>query len=138
MRRLHVLLVENDVDARSLYGFMLFKAGFQVSTAQNGFEALAVMQERRPNIIITDIAMPVLSGVDLIKLVRSREEYADLPLIAMTGHGEKIRRLATAAGANKAMDKPISEVEMREAIESVLPLEEIKRTNPPAPLIPNE
>jgi CheY-like chemotaxis protein len=64
--------------------------------------------------------MPVLSGVELIKLIRSRDDYAHLPIIAMTAHGEQIRKLATAAGANKAMDKPICETEMREAIASVL------------------
>jgi CheY-like chemotaxis protein len=120
MRRLHVLLVENDDDARTLYGFMLVKAGFQVTAVKNGFEALAVMQEHRPNLVITDLAMPVLSGVELIKLIRNRDDYADIPMIAMTAHGEKIRRLATAAGANKAMDKPISEGELCEAIDIVL------------------
>ena len=120
MRRLHVLLVEDDYDARALYGIMLLRAGYQVSTVQNGFEALALMQENRPDLLITDLAMPVLDGVELIKIVRGKNEYADLPLLAMTGHGNQIRQLATEAGANKAMDKPISESEMREAIASVL------------------
>jgi adenylate cyclase len=125
MRRLYVLLVENDDDARSLYGFMLVKSGFQVAAVKNGFEALAIMQERRPDLVITDVAMPVLSGVELIKLVRSKDDYMGLPLIAMTAHGEKVRQLARAAGANKAMDKPISEAEMREAIDSVISRDEV-------------
>jgi CheY-like chemotaxis protein len=120
MPRQHVLLVENDDDARSLYGFMLVRAGYQVTAVKNGFEALALMQECLPDLLITDIAMPVLSGVGLIKLIRGREDFADLPMIAMTGHGEKIRRLATEAGANQTIDKPISEEEMRRAIDSVL------------------
>ena len=120
MRRLRVLLVEDDYDARSLYGIMLLRAGYQVSAVQNGFEALALMQENRPDLLITNLAMPVLDGVELLKLIRSKNEYADLPMLAMTAYGEQIRQLATEAGANKAMDKPISESEMREAIASVL------------------
>ncbi|HKQ74208.1 MAG TPA: response regulator [Blastocatellia bacterium] len=124
MERLHVLLVENDDDTRDLYSFMLASAGVQVMAVTNGLEALLSLQEDRPDLIITDVAMPVVSGVELIKIVKSRADYADLPVIAMTAHGEKIRRLALSAGANKAMDKPIRYDELRNAIDSALTLQE--------------
>lgn len=123
MQRLHVLLVEDDDDTRALYGLMLLKAGFHVSTVRSGIEALALMQANRPDVVVTDLAMPMLDGVQLIRLIRGRNDYADLPLIAMTVYGEKLRQLATEAGANMAMDKPISEAEMYEAVVSVMPSE---------------
>jgi CheY-like chemotaxis protein len=120
MARLQILLAENDDDTRDLYSFMLANAGVQVMAVRNGFEALAALQEDRPDLILTDVAMPVVSGVDLIKIVKSRVDYADLPVIAMTAHGEKIRRLALSAGANMAMHKPIRYDELRDAINSAL------------------
>jgi len=123
-RRFHaavyILLVENDGDARSLYGFMLANAGFQIMAVENGLEALIALQEYRPDLIITDVAMPVISGVDLIKIIKSRADYADLPVIAITAHGEKIRRLARSAGADEAVDKPIRDDELRDLISRVL------------------
>ena len=66
MRRLKVLLVEDDDGARLLYCYMLALAGYKVSAVRNGLEAFAEIQVNRPDLIVTDIAMPVLSGLDLI------------------------------------------------------------------------
>lgn len=120
MGRLQILLAENDDDTRDLYSFMLASAGVQVMAVRNGLEALTALQEGRPDLILTDVAMPVVSGVELIEIVKSRADYADLPVIAMTSHGEKIRRLALSAGANLAMHKPIKYDELREAINRAL------------------
>src|SRR5215475_7822520 len=120
MGRLQILLAENDDDTRDLYSFMLASAGVQVVAVKNGLEALAALQEDRPDLILTDVAMPVVSGVELIEIVKSRADYADLPVIAMTAHGEKIRRLALSAGANMVMHKPIRFDELRNAIDSAL------------------
>jgi len=120
MGRLQILLAENDDDTRDLYSFMLASAGVQVMAVRNGLEALTALQEGRPDLILTDVAMPVVSGVELIEIVKSRADYADLPVIAMTAHGEKVRRLALSAGANMAIHKPIRYDELRDAIDNAL------------------
>ena len=116
-----VLYVEDNDDNVYMLKMRLELLGdFEVLTAEDGEKGCEKAVSERPDIILMDLQMPVLDGVELIKLIRGKNEYADLPLLAMTGHGNQIRQLATEAGANKAMDKPISESEMREAIASVL------------------
>jgi len=120
MRRLKVLLVEDDEGARLLYCYMLAAAGFKVNAVRNGLEALAEIQLNRPDVVVTDIAMPVLSGLDLIVTVRSHDEFADLPVVAITSFGEKLREQAREAGATDAIDKPIDITSMREVIEAAV------------------
>jgi CheY-like chemotaxis protein len=120
MQRLKVLLVEDDDDARALYVYMLASAGYRVNAVSNGLEALAEIQVNRPDVIVTDILMPVLSGLDLIVAVRSDDELADLPVVAITSFGEDFREQARAAGATNAIDKPTEIERMREVIEAVV------------------
>mgnify|MGYP003577460973 CR=1 FL=1 len=117
MRRLTVLLVDDDDDARALYVYMLASAGYKVKAVSNGLEALAEIQVNRPDVLVTDILMPVLSGLDLIAAVRSDGEFSDLPVVAITSFGVEFRDQARAAGATDAIDKPTEEERMREVIE---------------------
>jgi len=120
MRRLKVLLVEDDADARGLYGYMLALAGYKVKAVSNGLEAIAEIQVNRPDVIVTDIAMPVFSGVDLIVAVRSDDELADLPVVAITSFGENLREQARAAGATDSIDKPTELARIREVIDAAV------------------
>jgi CheY-like chemotaxis protein len=120
MRRLNVLLVEDDADARGLYGYMLALAGFKVKAVSNGLEAFAEIQVNRPDVIVTDIAMPVFGGLDLILAVRSNDELADLPVVAITSFGEKLREQARAAGATESIDKPTELARIREVIDAAV------------------
>ena len=117
---MNVLLVEDDADERGLYGYMLALAGYKVKAVSNGLEAIAEIQVDRPDVIVTDIAMPVLSGVDLIMAVRSNDELADLPVVAITSFGEKLREEARAAGATDSIDKPTELARMREVIDAAV------------------
>ena len=120
MRRLKVLLAEDDNDLRELYGYMLAAAGYKVNAVRNGLEALAGIQVNRPEVVVTDITMPVLSGLDLIVAVGADDELADLPVVAITSFGEGICKLARAAGATDAIDKPTDITRMREVIEAAV------------------
>jgi CheY-like chemotaxis protein len=120
MRRLNVLLVDDDADARALYGYMLALAGYRVKAVSNGLQAFAELQVNRPDVIVTDIAMPVISGLDLIVAVRSNDELADLPVVAITSFGESLREEARAAGATDSIDKPTEMARMREVIDAAM------------------
>jgi len=120
MRRLNVLLVEDDADARGLYGYMLALAGYKVKAVSNGLEAFAEIQVNRPDVIVTDIAMPVVSGLDLIMAVRSNDELSDLPVVAITSFGESLREQAREAGATDAIDKPTELERIREVIDAAV------------------
>jgi CheY-like chemotaxis protein len=120
MRRLKILLVEDDDDVRALYSYMLAAAGYRVKAVRNGLEAFAEIQINRPDVIVTDILMPGVNGVDLIAAVRSNDEFADLPVVAITSCGESIREEARTAGATAVIDKPTEIARMREVIEEAL------------------
>jgi CheY-like chemotaxis protein len=122
MRRLKVLLVDDDDGARLLYCYMLASAGYKVNAVRSVLEAFAEIQVNRPDVIVTDIAMPVLSGLDLIAGVRSNDEFADLPVVAITSFGEDICELARAAGATDTIYKPTDITRMREVIEAAVSL----------------
>ena len=129
MRRLNVLLVEDDDGSRVLYSYMLAVSGYKVNSVRNGLEAFAEIQVTRPDVVVTDIAMPILSGFDLIRVIRSIDELSDLPVVAITSFGEKIRKEAWAAGATEAIDKPIDIARMREVIDAAT-------SQSPPPLFP--
>ena len=85
----------------------------------NGLEVFAEIQIERPD-VVTDIAMPVLSSLDLIIAVRSNDELAHLPVIAMTAFGENLRELARTVGANESIGKPTELERMREVIDETM------------------
>jgi CheY-like chemotaxis protein len=120
MRRLKILLVEDDDDLRELYGYMLLAAGYKVNTVRNGLEAFAEIQVNRPDVVVTDIAMPIINGLDLIVAVRSNDEFADLPVVAITSFGEGICEQARAAGATNVIDKSTELERMREVIDAAV------------------
>ena len=120
MQRLNVLLVEDDDDVRALYGYMLASAGYKVKAVRNGLEAFAEIQVNRPDVVLTDILMPVLNGLELIVAVRSNDELADLPVVAMTSSGENLQEEARTAGATDVIAKPTELAKMREVIEDVV------------------
>jgi CheY-like chemotaxis protein len=120
MERLKILLVEDDAESRALYVYMLALAGYKVSAVRNGLEAFAEIQVNRPDVIITDIAMPVLNGLDLIIAVRSDNDLADLPVVAITSFGENLREQARAVGATESIDKPTELAKMREVIDAAV------------------
>ena len=120
MKQLEVLLVEDDDDMRALYGCMLELVGYKVKAVRGGLEAFEEIQVNRPHVVITDIGMPNFSGLDLIVAVRSNAELADLPVVAITSFGDKIREQALAAGATDAIDKPTEVAKLREVIDAAV------------------
>jgi len=120
MERLKILLVEDDAESRALYVYMLALAGYKVSAVRNGLEAFAEIQLNRPDVIVTDIVMPVLSGLDLIIAVRSDYDLAHMPVVAITSFGENLREQARAAGATESIDKPTELAKMREVIDAAV------------------
>jgi len=119
--RYNILLVEDDDDMRTLYGFILANAGFQVRAVRDGFDALAELQSHFPDVILTDLAMPTVDGITLIEIIKSRSELADIPVIAMTAYGQTLQRLAKSAGAEVAVAKPAESKSICDLVTSVLP-----------------
>jgi len=95
-------------------------AGCRVKAVRGGLEAFVEIQVNRPDLVVTDIGMPGFSGLDLIVAVRSNAELADLPVVAITSFGEKVREQARAAGAADAIDKLTEVTKLREVIDAAI------------------
>ncbi len=103
-----VLVVEDDFDTLHPLAELLRLKGYTVSTATEAERGLAVARETRPDLIITDIALPGRSGLHFIGAVRKDEQIKSTPIVVISGCGPMIMVEAEAAGANYCLDKPIS------------------------------
>jgi CheY-like chemotaxis protein len=81
-----ILVVDDDPNLRLLLAINLEKAGFQTLQAANGVKALQLLQDHRPDLIVTDAVMPLLDGYGLIREVRSEPALQRIPLIMLTGN----------------------------------------------------
>ncbi|MDQ3010753.1 MAG: response regulator [Blastocatellia bacterium] len=120
MQGLKVLLVEDDGDMRGLYCFLLASEGYQVKAVRNGLEAIKEMEANRPDVVVTDIAMPVFGGLELIKAIRAHDELSDLPILAVTAFSEHFHERALEVGADEAIGKPTDVEALCQAIRGVV------------------
>jgi DNA-binding response OmpR family regulator len=103
-----VLVVEDDFDTLHPLAELLRLKGYTVSTATEAEQGLAVARQQRPDLIITDIALPGKSGLHFIGAVRKDEQIKSTPIVVISGCGPMILVEAEAAGANCCLEKPIS------------------------------
>lgn len=103
-----VLVVEDDFDTLHPLSELLRLKGYTVSTATEAEQGLALARRQRPNLIITDIALPGKSGLHFIGRVRKDQQIKSTPIIVISGCGPMILVEAEAAGANCCLEKPIS------------------------------
>jgi len=102
-----ILVVEDNADTLELMTALLQLEGYAVVTAENGRDGIEVARAERPDLIITDINMPFLSGTDMIKLLRANSEFENTPILAVTAYGKNGAEGARQAGANEVLAKPV-------------------------------
>lgn len=108
-----VLVAEDEPDVRNLIAFKLTTAGFKVSTAANGRKALSMIERTPPDLMILDVAMPELSGIDVCRAVRSTVRTRALPVIMLTARTHvQQEHEGLMAGADLYLRKPFSPREL--------------------------
>jgi len=115
-----ILVVEDDFDTRYVLSLILRTEGYDVVTAADGECALAVALGERPDLIITDISMPRLNGVELTRRLKLGQETSSIPVLAITAYGPMTMRNAISAGASACARKPIVFTEFLPKIKSLL------------------
>jgi CheY-like chemotaxis protein len=102
-----VLVVEDDPETRRFYLETLAQGGFQVDQAHNGHQALEKALASTPDLILTDIAVPGLDGIELCRRLRADGRTQRIPVLAITGYGDRqYPDRALIAGANRVLTKP--------------------------------
>jgi CheY-like chemotaxis protein len=116
-----VLLVEDTDDARELLTFVLEQCAAVVTPAASAAEALEAFVRERPQIVVTDLAMPGHDGYWLLRQVRTRAPATDVPAVALTAFTERYsRQQALAAGFDAFLSKPIDPSELCRTLRGVL------------------
>jgi|SRR3954466_15170766 CheY-like chemotaxis protein len=113
----HVLLVEDDRDTREMYSYYLSYSGLHVTEAVTGRRALERAREHTPDVVVTDIAMPEMDGLELSRRLRANHATHDVPIIAVSGQASDRAR---QAGADVVLEKPCEPDHLLHAIEDVL------------------
>ncbi|MDZ4263833.1 MAG: Hpt domain-containing protein [Pseudomonadota bacterium] len=105
-----VMVVDDSVTVRKVTSRFLEREGFRVIAAKDGVEALQLLQDHMPDVMLLDIEMPRMDGFEVAKNIRTSSRLKDLPIIMITSRtGEKHRERAFSLGVNKYMGKPYQE-----------------------------
>ena len=115
------LVVDDSLSARRSLAEFVKDIGYDVRMARDGIEALEVIEMKKPDIILVDLEMPRMNGLEMTSHVRSKNETKDIPIIMITSRStEKHREMADTAGVNNYLTKPFSEDELLENIQNLL------------------
>jgi chemosensory pili system protein ChpA (sensor histidine kinase/response regulator) len=116
-----VMVVDDSVTVRKVTSRLLERQGFLVVTAKDGVDAIQILEDLTPDIMLLDIEMPRMDGFEVANLVRHNPRLSDLPIIMITSRtGEKHRERAFQIGVNCYMGKPFQEQELLENINELL------------------
>jgi two-component system phosphate regulon response regulator PhoB len=117
----HILVVEDEDSLATLLQYNLQKEGYDVALAGDGEEALLLVDERLPDLIVLDWMLPKISGIEVCRRLRQRNETRNLPIIMLTARGEETDRVrGLDTGADDYVVKPFSMTELTARIRAVL------------------
>ncbi|MFZ2125609.1 MAG: response regulator [Candidatus Saccharimonadales bacterium] len=113
-----IMLVEDDKSLREIYGIRLIAEGYEIKSAGDGEEALAMIIKERPDLVISDVMMPKISGFDMLDILRATPETKDIKVIMMTAlSSEDQRSRGQALGADRYLVK--SQVGIEDVVRTV-------------------
>jgi DNA-binding response OmpR family regulator len=116
-----VVLAEDDVDIRDLVQIVLETLDLTVTAVGTGSDALAACRELSPRLVLLDITMPGMNGLEVCREIRADEQLHDLPIIIMTARAQASDVAAgIEAGADTYIIKPFGPIELREHVEALL------------------
>ena len=117
-----ILVVDDELPMTRLTTYVLESAGYDVLVANDAQRALTLLEREKPALVLCDIAMPSIDGLELLRRIRSNPDTAELPVVMLTARGEETApRQASAAGANGYLTKPASSAEILGEVAKHLP-----------------
>jgi two-component system alkaline phosphatase synthesis response regulator PhoP len=118
---MHVLIAEDDPDIAALVAWYLQKAGFSLEVMSNGREVLSVLCTRRPDLLILDLMLPEVDGLQICRAVRSSTGLASLPIVMLTARSDEFNRAsALELGVDDYITKPFSPADLVSRVRRLL------------------
>ena len=102
-----VLIVEDYRDSREFMEILIKSYGHEALTATNGNEAVEIARAEIPDLILMDMALPVMDGLTATEIIRNSAELSEIPIVAITSHANTLGEEAIKAGCNKVINKPL-------------------------------
>ncbi len=116
-----VLIIEDEEDAAELFAEMMRVSGFRVLKTSNSTPALVMMADEKPDVIILDIMMPEISGLDLLRQMRRDPKLASIPAVVVSAKSMPADiKNGMEAGASTYLTKPVGFLDLKEAVERAL------------------
>lgn len=116
--RCRILVVDDFVDNLFLLQIVLEEEGYDVELAESGRSALAKVFASPPNLVLLDVMMPDLNGVEVTLQIRQHEQLSTLPIVLVTAYEEEFVEQGLRAGANDWMGKPVNFPELLQKVEA--------------------
>ncbi|MDY8107623.1 response regulator [Fulvimarina sp. 2208YS6-2-32] len=116
-----VLCVDDSASIRQMVSFALKTAGYDAATAVDGADALAQLETARPSMIITDLNMPNVDGISMIKAVRDMPEHSGVPIVMLTTESDDMKKQeGRAAGATGWLVKPFDQAKLLAVVKKLV------------------
>lgn len=116
-----VLIADDEEDIKVILSMYLENSGYEVATAYDGLNAVELVGELKPDVILMDIMMPVINGIEVTKQLKAKEETKDIPVIMLTAAAQSgMVEKALAAGACDYISKPFEPRDVKAVIDRVL------------------
>jgi CheY-like chemotaxis protein len=112
-----ILIVEDDPNLRAVIRMVLERAGYEVAEAKNGLDGLQSIERQTPELVIADMIMPVMNGIELVERIRSNPKTASIPIVLLSGR--EVDRPA-AALVNAVVTKPFEPADLLARINRAL------------------
>jgi two-component system cell cycle response regulator DivK len=116
-----ILIVDDAPMNLQLAGAILKREGYQIHTAEDGRQALDMLQSSRPDLILSDIQMPGMDGLEMTRIIKQDSRWAGIPVIAWTAYASQVNELqAIEAGFDDYLTKPVDVQTLRSRIRTHL------------------
>lgn len=116
-----ILVVDDDKTTRKILGLYLKSKGYEVVFAENGIDAMEKLGQETVNLVMTDLNMPYMDGLELIKTIRTEPRVKHIPILMVTTEADdEERKKAYAAGANGYLVKPVTATMVSDNIKEIL------------------
>src|SRR5512133_2334578 len=117
----HIIVIEDEVDLQSVLEYNLKQAGYSVTLAGRGQDGIKAVQQHIPDLILLDLMLPDISGIDVCRTLKSQPSTKGVPIIMVTARGEEIDRVVGfEIGADDYVVKPFSVRELLMRISAIL------------------
>ena len=116
-----VLIIEDEADAADLFAEMMRVSGFRVLKTSSSAPAISMMTVEKPDVVLLDIMMPDISGLDILRQMRADPDLANIPVVVVSAKSMPADiKHGMEAGASTYLTKPVGFMELKEAVERAL------------------